>query len=57
MQKILLKVQYFERGLSESLKNLTLFFLSKSVPFNGQSTFYGAKFDDEKIYASQFMTS
>ena len=26
MQEILLKVIYFERGLSESLKKLTLFF-------------------------------
>ena len=36
MQKNLLKVQYFERELSESLKKLTLFFLSNPVPFNGQ---------------------
>ena len=34
MQEILLKIRYFERGLS---KTLTLFFLSKPVPFNGQS--------------------
>ena len=36
MQEILLKIVYFERGLSNSLKKLTLFFLSKPVPFNGQ---------------------
>ena len=33
--KILLKIKYFERGLSKSLKKLTLFFLSNPVPFNG----------------------
>ena len=37
MQEILLKVRYFERGLSKVLKKLTLFFLSNPVPFNGQS--------------------
>ena len=37
MQEILLKIRYFERGLSKSLKKLTLFFLSNPVPFNGQS--------------------
>ena len=37
MQQILLKVRYFERGLSKILKKLTLFFLSNPVPSNGQS--------------------
>ena len=37
MQEILLTVRYFERGLSKSLKKLTLFFLSNPVPFNGQN--------------------
>ena len=37
MQKILLEIRYFERGLPKSLKKLTLFFLSNPVPFNGQS--------------------
>ena len=37
MQEILLKIKYFERGLSKSLKKLTLIFLSNPVPFNGQS--------------------
>ena len=34
--KILLKLRYFERRLSKSLKKFTLFFLSNPVPFNGQ---------------------
>ena len=37
MQEILFKIRYFERGLSKSLKKLTLFFLSNPVPFNGQN--------------------
>ena len=37
MQEIILKIRYFERGLSKSLKKLTLFFLSNPVPFNGQN--------------------
>ena len=37
MQEILLEIRHFERGLSESHKKLTLFFLSNSVPFKGQS--------------------
>ena len=37
MQEILLKVRYFEKGLSKSLKKLTLFFLLNPAPFNGQS--------------------
>ena len=38
MQEILLKIRYFERGLSKSLKKkLTLFFVSNTVPFNVQS--------------------
>ena len=36
MQEILLKIRYFGRGLSKSLKNLTSFFLLNPVPFNGQ---------------------
>ena len=36
MQEILLKIRYFERGSSKSLKK-TLFFLLNPVPFNGQS--------------------
>ena len=37
MQEILLKIRYFERGLSKSLKKFTIFFLLNPVPFNGQS--------------------
>ena len=37
MQEILLKVRYFERGLSKSLKKVTLSFLSNPVPFSGQN--------------------
>ena len=37
MQEIILKIGYFERGLSKTLKKLTLFFLSNLVPFNGKS--------------------
>ena len=37
MQEILLKIRYFERGLSKSFKKLTLFFLFNPVTFNGQS--------------------
>ena len=36
MQEIILKIRYFERGLSKSLKKLTLLFLSNPVLFNGQ---------------------
>ena len=34
-QEILLKIRYFERALSKSLKKLYYFFLSP-IPFNGQ---------------------
>ena len=37
MQEILVKIRYFERGLSKILRKLTLFFLSKPVSSNGQS--------------------
>ena len=37
MQEILLKVRYFERGLSKNLKKSTLFFLLNPVPFNAQN--------------------
>ena len=37
MQEILLTVTYFERGLSKSLKKVTLFFLLNPVPFNVQN--------------------
>ena len=34
MQEIILKVKYFERGLSKSLKKVISFFLSNPVTFN-----------------------
>ena len=37
MQEILLKIRYFERGLSKSLQKFNLFFLSNPVPFNRHS--------------------
>ena len=37
MQEILLKIRYFERGSSKSLKKAKFFFLSNPVPFNGQN--------------------
>ena len=37
MQKIILKVNYFERGLSKSLEKATSFFLSTPVPFKRQN--------------------
>ena len=38
MQEVLLKIRYFERGLSKTVKKkLTLFFLSNPVLFNGRS--------------------
>ena len=36
MQETVLKIRYFGRGLSKSFKNLTLFFISNSIPFNEQ---------------------
>ena len=37
MQEILLTVRYSEKGLSKSLKRVTLFYLSNPVPFKGQN--------------------
>ena len=37
MQEILLKARNIERGLSRSLKKVTLFFLLKPVSFNKQN--------------------
>ena len=36
MQEILLKIRYFERGLSKTLKKVSFIFLLNPVPFNGQ---------------------
>ena len=37
MQKVILKVKYFERGLSKSPKKVISFFLSNPVSFNRQN--------------------
>ena len=37
MQEILLKIRYFERGLSKSLKNGNFIFPLSPVTFNGQN--------------------
>ena len=37
MQEIILKIRYFERGLSKSLKKVISFVLLKPVPFNRQN--------------------
>ena len=37
MHEIILKIRYYESGVSKSLKKLTLFLLLNPVPFNGQS--------------------
>ena len=37
MQENLLKVRYFERGLSKSLKKVNFIFSFETSPFNGQS--------------------
>ena len=36
MQEILLKIKYFERGLSKSLKKVNFIFSLKPSPFNDQ---------------------
>ena len=36
MQEIIIKIKYFERGLSRCLNKVELFFVLNSVPFNGQ---------------------
>ena len=37
MQEIPLKIKYFERGLSKSLKKVNFIFSYESSPFNGQN--------------------
>ena len=37
MQKITLKVEYFEEDYQKALKKVTSFFLSNPVPFNRQN--------------------
>ena len=37
MQELLLRIRYFERGLSKTFKKVNFLFLSNPVLFNGQS--------------------
>ena len=37
MHENILKVRYFERGLSKTLKKVTSFFLPNPIPFNRQN--------------------
>ena len=37
MQEILLKIRYFEKGLSKALNKSAIFFIPNPVPFNAQS--------------------
>ena len=56
MEEILLKIIYFERGLSKRLlKKLISFFLSNPVPFNGQSCLKqkGPGTSDQSLFSLQ----
>ena len=44
MQEILLKIRYFERGLSKGLKKVNFIFLSNPIPL--LVMYYMTKFDD-----------
>ena len=37
MQETVLKIRYFERGLSKSLQGVNFAFFSKPIPFNRQN--------------------
>ena len=52
MQEIFLKIRYFERELSKSLKKVNLFFLSNPVHFNGQNyqKQKGPKTSDQSLF-------
>ena len=53
MQETLLIKIYFERGLSKTFRNLTLFFPLLQVPFYGQD--YGKQKGPGTSYQSLFM--
>ena len=55
MQEIFLKVRYFERGLSKSLKKVNFIFFSNLVPFNAQSyqKQKGFRTSDQSLFMSQ----
>ena len=50
MQEIVLKVRYFERELSKSLKICNFIFLSKPVPFNRQNYQKGPGTSDLSLF-------
>ena len=37
MKEIILKIRYFERALSKSLKKVNFIFSCEPIPFNGES--------------------
>ena len=55
MQELLLKIRYFERGLSKGLKKVNFIFLLSPVPFNGQSyqKQYGPGTSDRLVFRLQ----
>ena len=53
MQEILLKIRYFERWLSKTLKKLTLFFLSNSVPLNDKDIKNRPGASDQSLFRLQ----
>ena len=42
MQEIVLKIRYFERGLSENLKKVNFFFVLSPIPLDEQDDKRGA---------------
>ena len=50
MQEIILKLSYFERGLSKSLKKVTSFFLPNPVPFNRENYQKGTGTIDQLLF-------
>ena len=54
MREILLKIRYFERGLSKLLKKVNFIFLPNPVPFNVQlSKTKGAWNSDKSLFRLQ----
>ena len=51
MQEPLFKIRYFERGLSQNLKNSTLFILSKPIPGQGYEKQKGPKTSDQSLFS------
>ena len=42
MQEIVLKIRYFERGLSENFEKVNFFFVSSPIPLDEQDAKRGA---------------